>query len=360
MRHRAILLALSLGATLLAGPPAAHAADACPDPDDHIHPGWLFPHGNPPNGRDGDPFAMSPGNTTLGLADGALWCRGVSVTVERPDGSGSHQALLDQYIDGAGVNPTQYGYDTFDYATGTGPWRITKATYGGVTVDLTTPAEFRMTRGSVLTLAATPGALPSGPRVSGTVKYWTYQGVQAPSPGRTVWIRKPDTLTYPYQRGPIIATTTTDSAGRYAVTLPIHTNQDVVADVPGTTTLGFTFYGPVRATVYQPTFLTGRAAPTTATVIRPGTRMSTYGHLSVVYTTGKTGPFANQRVLVQTRPRSNPSAPYSTVGSDVTSSTGYYYTNWNASVDVDVRVAFITPYQSIASSYRWLRVVDVT
>ena len=28
--------------------------------------------------------------------------------------------------------------------------------------------------------------------------------------------------------------------------------------------------------------------------------------------------------------------------------------------DVDVRVAFLSPYQSIASSYRWLRVVDVT
>ena len=27
--------------------------------------------------------------------------------------------------------------------------------------------------------------------------------------------------------------------------------------------------------------------------------------------------------------------------------------------DVDVRVAFLSPYQSIASSYRWLRVVDV-
>src|SRR6266508_3606067 len=148
MRHRAILLALSLGATLLAGPPPAHAAAGCPDPADHIYPGWLFPHGNPPNGRDGDPFAMSPGNTTLGLTHDAFACLGVSVTVERPDGSGSHQALLDQYIDGAGVGPTQYAYDTFDYATGTGPWRITKATYGGVTVDLTTPAEFRMTRGS--------------------------------------------------------------------------------------------------------------------------------------------------------------------------------------------------------------------
>jgi hypothetical protein len=160
-------------------------------------------------------------------------------------------------------------------------------------------------------------------------------------------------------RGPLIATTKTDAAGRFAITLPLRTSQPVVSDIPGTTTLGYTFTEPVQTTVFQPTTITGYAAPTTATVIRPGTKMSTYGHLNVVYTTGKTGPFANQKVVVQARPRSNPSAPYTTVASDTTSSTGYYYANWNATVDVEVRVAFMTPYQSIASSYRWLRIVDV-
>jgi hypothetical protein len=110
----------------------------------------------------------------------------------------------------------------------------------------------------------------------------------------------------------------------------------------------------------RPTTITGTAGPTVATVIRRGAKMSTYGHLSVMYTTGKTGPFAGQQIVVQVRPRSNPSAGYSTIATATTTSTGYYYANWNVIQDVDVRVAFLSPYQSIASSYRWLRVVDVT
>ncbi len=109
----------------------------------------------------------------------------------------------------------------------------------------------------------------------------------------------------------------------------------------------------------RPTTITGTADPTVATVVRTGTKMSTYGHLSVMYTTGKTGPFAGQQVVVQIRPRCNTDAGYSTIATVTTTSTGYYYANWNVIQDVDVRVAFLSPYQSIASSYRWLRVVDV-
>ncbi|HEY3005779.1 MAG TPA: hypothetical protein VGJ44_25760, partial [Kribbellaceae bacterium] len=109
----------------------------------------------------------------------------------------------------------------------------------------------------------------------------------------------------------------------------------------------------------RPTTITGTADPTVATIIRTGTKMSTYGHLSVMYTTGRTGPFAGQQVVVQIRPRCNTDAGYSTVATATTTSTGYYYANWNVIQDVDVRVAFLSPYQSIASSYRWLRVVDV-
>jgi hypothetical protein len=109
----------------------------------------------------------------------------------------------------------------------------------------------------------------------------------------------------------------------------------------------------------RPTTITGTANPTTATVTRPGTKMSTYGHLKAMYTSGATGAFPNQKVVIQTRPRSNPSAPYTTVATAVTSSSGYYYANWYASVDADVRVAFISPYQTIASSFRWLRTLDV-
>jgi hypothetical protein len=48
--------------------------------------------------------------------------------------------------------------------------------------------------------------------------------------------------------------------------------------------------------------------------------------------------------------------PYGTVA---TTGTGYYYANWNASVDADVRVAFVSPYKAIASSYCWVRSLDV-
>jgi hypothetical protein len=115
---------------------------------------------------------------------------------------------------------------------------------------------------------------------------------------------------------------------------------------------------PVTVTA-RPATITGSAGPTSATVIRPGTKMSTYGHLTAMYTTGVTGPFAGQKVVVQTRPHGQTSVPYSTVATATTTSTGYYYANWFARSDVDVRVAFISPYQSVGSAFRWLRVVDV-
>ena len=109
----------------------------------------------------------------------------------------------------------------------------------------------------------------------------------------------------------------------------------------------------------RPTSLTGTTDATTATVIRPGTKMSTYGHLRVMYTSGTTGAFGNQQVVVQTRPRGQTATPYRTVGTATTTGTGYYYANWNVQADVDVRVAFLSPYQSIGSSFRWIRAVDV-
>lgn len=60
-------------------------------------------------------------------------------------------------------------------------------------------------------------------------------------------------------------------------------------------------------------------------------------------------------MLVQTRPRS--ATAYSTVA---TAGTGYYYANWNAPVDADVRVVFAPLYQTVRSAYRWLRVVEVS
>lgn len=145
--------------------------------------------------------------------------------------------------------------------------------------------------------------------------------------------------------------TTSTKAGSYRLRVQFGTDPRIT-NTPLTRELTVT----VRA---RPTTITGTADPTVATVIRTGTKMSTYGHLSVMYTTGKTGPFAGQQVVVQTRPRYNTNAGYTTMATATTTSTGYYYANWNVIQDVDVRVAFLSPYQSIASSYRWLRVLHV-
>lgn len=109
----------------------------------------------------------------------------------------------------------------------------------------------------------------------------------------------------------------------------------------------------------RPTYLTGTADATNATVIRPGTKMSTFGHLTAMYTTGATGAFAGQQVVIQTRPRGQTTVPYTTVATATTTSTGYYYANWTARSDVDVRAAFVSPYQSVGSVFHYIRAIDV-
>lgn len=355
-----LLIATAVGAAL--GMPAT-AADVCPDPADSAFiPAWDIPYPET-HGRDPDRLAISPGYHEFRIGRALSICN-PDLTISRPDGGEAHIVDLNEIIDGAGIGSWIVGTETLDYATGTGPWRIAKATSDSETVSLTNPVDYRVRRASTVTLSVAPVTLPARPRATGVVRYWTKDGVQAPSPGRTVVIRKPDRsldATH-WVAGDTIARTTTDAQGRYSVTLPIGKTQPVIADVPATQTLGYVFTpfpAPVTATVYQPTSLTGRAAPTTATVIRSGTTMSTYGHLSVVYTTGRTGGFPGQKVLVQTRPRSNPSAPYTTVATAVTTKTGYYYANWKASVDADVRVAFVSPYKYIRSSFLWLTRLDV-
>jgi hypothetical protein len=109
--------------------------------------------------------------------------------------------------------------------------------------------------------------------------------------------------------------------------------------------------------LYRATHLTGTAGATSGAVIRPGTKMSTYGHLSV--TEGPTKPFAGRKVLIQTRPHNNTAAPFTTVASATTTGTGYYYANWTARSDVDVRVAYVSTDRYTTSAYRVVRFVDV-
>jgi len=349
------LLVLTGAAATLSGPDAS-AVTPCPDPGDSFVVGWTIPYPGT-NGSGVDELAISPTDASFAIAHGPV-CTWTTLTIARPDGSGEHTMTMDQYIDGVDIGIWEVGTETVPYATGTGPWRITKVSAQGTTVALDQPVDYRVRRASTATLLVSPGTLPRHPRATGVVGYWTYQGGHAASPGRTVLIRS-QAYTKDGPPGTVLATTTTDARGGYSVGLPIGTGQYVEADVPGTTTLGFVFTPRVLAAVYHPTAITGRVAATTATVIRAGTRMSTYGHLSVVRNDGTTGPFTNQEIVVQLRPRANPAAGYSTIAAARTTSTGYYYTNWNIPYDADVRVAYLSPYRFVRSSYRWLALVDV-
>ena len=116
MRNTAVLLTtLSLGAALLGVPSTAHA-ETCPDPADQIIAGWYL--NEEMRLRDTDPFAFSPGQANLAFSHTG-YCFPLTLTVERPDGSDRHLTVIDRIADGAGIGYHQFGWDWFDYASGT-------------------------------------------------------------------------------------------------------------------------------------------------------------------------------------------------------------------------------------------------
>jgi hypothetical protein len=114
-----------------------------------------------------------------------------------------------------------------------------------------------------------------------------------------------------------------------------------------------------ETTTVNRTSLTGRTAPTNARQVHPGTKMSTYGHLKVTYDNGTSGAYADRQVVVQTRAQGVPGAAFTTVATARTSATGYYYANWTARDDVDVRVAFLSPFRTVGWSFLSTGQVDV-
>ncbi|HEY3005065.1 MAG TPA: hypothetical protein VGJ44_22145 [Kribbellaceae bacterium] len=283
-----------------------------------------------------------------------------AVRVERLDGSAAHRVELDAFVESPDVSGW-FGLDVLPYVTGTGRWRILTAYEGTTSATLTHPVYFTVKRATTVTLSIPSAYAPAKPVASGVVKYWNYQGQLVASPGRRVDIRLQDAGS---GTGKVIASTTTDSYGRYAVALPLTKTTSVYAAVPSTSTLGWvTSHAGARDTVAKVlhrTSISGTVRPTYAAVVHPGTLMSTWGHLTVVTSSGAVIPYAGQKVVVQTRPRGDTTKAYRTVGAATTNSNGYFYTNWDASSDADVRVAFLSPYQSVTSSYRWIGAVDVS
>lgn len=114
-----------------------------------------------------------------------------------------------------------------------------------------------------------------------------------------------------------------------------------------------------ETTAAHRTTLTGVTGGTHTTVIRPGTKMSSFGRLKVTYNNGVTGNFPNQTITVQTKPRGIPTAVFTTVATARTTTTGYFYTNWTARQDVDVRIAYFTPYPTFQWAVRSQGFLDV-
>ena len=378
-------------------------------------------------------------------------CAGMTATVQKTDGSNRVEVGFDR-ISGTGHPPTlALEADVpIPLATGAGDWIVTRVARGGESMPVS--VRFRIHRGTATTLAQ-PAAVtaPARTTVTGLVRHYTDTGSLVASPGHTVRITQPDGRT-------LIATTRSDSAGRFTVAIPFTVNATFRAVASATATyrgsesalvsshlratlvrwsaaattsmndwwrvdavahpqrmwsaleywngsawVSTLSYGPVPAsgvftrwwkpaaagtfrvrltlsstqvdgtpiirertvTVInrqtQPTYLSGIAAPTTDTVARPGTKMSAFGHLKVRYTTGKVGPFAGQYVNIQARRLTNPIGAWTNVGGAKTTSSGYFYTNWELYYpeDVEIRAVYTSPHVTIKSTSTNLGVVDV-
>lgn len=108
----------------------------------------------------------------------------------------------------------------------------------------------------------------------------------------------------------------------------------------------------VRQLPQQPTYLSGVTAPTANEPARTNTTMSTYGHLQVRRADGSRGPLANQLVLIMVqRPGDSFWRP---AAEGRTTSTGYYYTNWQvpfqAGESVKVLASYTTALPNAAST----------
>ena len=336
---RGLLTTVALTAGLLVVPTTARAADQCVD-------GATF-------NVKAEPLTYRSAQVVIGV--GAA-CSDEAVTVQRADGTNTQVVPLPSIL--TGPFPTTGDF----YApveNGAGTWLITHVHHGSITYKLPTPSRFVVKRGVRVQVPSTVLTLPGqAVAVSGRADYYTSTGGQLPLANRVVEVSgRPLGGT---GRETVLTRTRTDSSGLFRFNLRLTYETSLSVRVWTGSTIIANGYAPSQLRFRpRPTWLTGTAAPTTATVVRPGTKMSSYGHLTVMYSTGGTGPFRGQKVLVQTRPASDPTGPYSTVATATTTGSGYYYANWTASVDADVRVGFVSPYKAIASSYRWVRSLDV-
>lgn len=213
--------------------------------------------------------------------------------MQRADGTNKQRVPLPDIQEHPDFRGT-YGSFLAPVADGAGGWLITHVHQGDTTYKLPKAFTFVLKRGVKVTVPRTVKSLPGrSTSISGTAAYYTSAGKLLPLPNRTVQVSGvPIGST---QNEAVLTRVTTDSAGRFRFTLKVTREHYLYVRVWSNSTVIANGYAPSDLRFDpRPSTLDGVADPTTATVVRPGTKMSSYGHLRVMYSNGSTGPFAGQ------------------------------------------------------------------
>lgn len=151
-----------------------------------------------------------------------------------------------------------------------------------------------------------------------------------------------------------VATVTSGADGRFSIT---YRSNSTIEQLMRLRINGTSLEDVYETEPAHRTTLTATTGGTHTTVIKAGTKMSSYGRLKVTFDNGLLGNYANQQVVVQTKARG--AALFRTVATTRTTSTGYFYTNWTAKQDADVRVAFLSPYRTVQWAFASQRSIDI-
>ena len=249
---RGLLTTVALTAGLLVVPTTARAADQCVD-------GATF-------NVTAEPLTYRSAQVVIGV--GAA-CSDEAVTVQRADGTNTQVVPLPSIL--TGPFPTTGDF----YApveNGAGTWLITHVHHGSITYKLPTPSRFVVKRGVRVQVPSTVLTLPGqAVAVSGRADYYTSTGGQLPLANRVVEVSgRPLGGT---GRETVLTRTRTDSSGLFRFNLRLTYETSLSVRVWTGSTIIANGYAPSQLRFRpRPTWLTGTAAPTTATVVRPGTK----------------------------------------------------------------------------------------
>ncbi|MEV6288311.1 hypothetical protein [Kribbella sp. NPDC051770] len=152
-------------------------------------------------------------------------CDGMTITVERPDGSQRVVVPLTEKVHNEFPTiDTRTGFLTATLAGGAGRWVMTKVTHGAN--ELAASVSFQVQRGATLVLdqpARTSGTAKTV--VTGLARRYSTTGALVPAAGVTVRILG-------LNRATVLATARTGSDGRYSVQLALTKATELFANLP--------------------------------------------------------------------------------------------------------------------------------